>query len=266
MIEGLNLDFGGFKRESRRLSSKKKDHNESGGRQILPGSGQSCRAGSPITPIWAWIAPIVIAAISPMVITQITLNEKSVKSKTIGAIGDSGGFILAFRVKSTIAMGGLGKAQDSGGFREVKQYKFRLEQLLFHRETLEEKCQQELADEKSALSELQDKLNGAFDNYRKHRISDDCKTLSPAELDVHSVYKHYLAELLENTRESVNRQRKAVGKVKGRLLKLHRDKRVVEILREKDLKSYQYEVKREETKQLDEFSTMRHGRKRGAEK
>ena len=147
----------------------------------------------------------------------------------------------------------------------MKRYKFNLEPLLFQRATLEEQAQQELAEQNRLLKEIQDKLTTLFDEYQthcKHRPS----VTTPAELELANNYTNVLLERIETARNEVRRQREAVEKVKAKLLKLHQDKKVVERLKEKDVKAYQTEIRREETKILDEFTSIRHARNEGGKR
>ncbi len=146
----------------------------------------------------------------------------------------------------------------------MKKFKFRLESLLLKRQMLEEQAQQQLAIEQEKLKVHQNELTRIFEEYKSlnRKTRDGCITLAELEMD-HS-YKAHLLDRIEIARTAAKEQQKVVDEKKKQLLTLHRDLKAVETLREKDLEAHQSEAKREETRQMDEFSVLRfnHGDKK----
>lgn len=143
----------------------------------------------------------------------------------------------------------------------MKRYKFQFEPLLFQRQTLEEKARQDLAGKTKILNDLQDKLNSTFDEYRKHRLEKFKETLCAAELELFNNYANLLLDRIQEQKEALREQQKAVGKIKAKLLKLHQNKKIVETLKEKDLAAYVKDAKKNEEKEVDEINVIRHKHK-----
>ncbi len=143
----------------------------------------------------------------------------------------------------------------------MKKYAFKLEPLLFKRQTEEEQARQKLAKENLRLKELENELSSAFEAYKAYRFQLDHDSIAPGDLHL---YRNYVTELqrrLEIIKEQLRDQHRAVKAARENVLKMHKKMRVVEILKEKDIERYMKAVKREETLQLDEFTLLRHGRK-----
>lgn len=145
----------------------------------------------------------------------------------------------------------------------MQRYKFKLEPLLFQRSMLEEQTQQKLAREQMLLKQLQDKLEKAFRSLREHDAKKRAEKITPADLQLHRNYKQLLLERMDSCKEKVREQRHQVEEIKSQLLKEHRETRVVEILKAKDMDHYRVEFRRWETRQLDEFSSIRRASSMG---
>jgi len=140
----------------------------------------------------------------------------------------------------------------------MKRYQFKLEPLLVKRQTLEDQCQQEMAEQNRLLRQHQEELKTAFEEYRNHRLAADAVTISIAELEIFNNYANVLLDRIEAAKTKLREQRKAVDAVKDKLLALHRDTQAVEKLKEKDKQAYLKDANREESKQIDEYSVIRH--------
>jgi flagellar export protein FliJ len=148
----------------------------------------------------------------------------------------------------------------------MKRYKFSLEPLLFQRQTIEEQVLQEMARARLVLQQLQAELEDAFSRYQKHISTPMQGGVSVVDIQLHNNYTTVLSEKLEACKKSVREQRKVVEDIRARLKKHHIDTKVVETLKEKDQARYTLEARRDETRQLDEFSSIRHNLNNKSEK
>lgn len=143
----------------------------------------------------------------------------------------------------------------------MKRYQFGLEPLLFQRQTLEEQTQQEMGRAQALLQALQQELEAAFQTYRTHVDTPIRSGMTPAEIRLHTNYTSILLENLERCKRKVRDQRKAVDQIRERLQAQHMDTQVVETLKEKDMARYSLELRRHESRLLDEFTSIRHSLK-----
>lgn len=139
----------------------------------------------------------------------------------------------------------------------MKRYAFRFEPLLFQRQTREEQMQQELARENQLLEARGAELTRLFEEYRSHQFGRQNAPISPGDLELFNNYAALLRERLEQAKTKVREQRKVVDEVTKRLAQAHIDKEVVEKLKEKDRQAYYEELRKQETKQLDEMTIIR---------
>lgn len=140
----------------------------------------------------------------------------------------------------------------------MKRYQFRLEPLLFKRQTIEEQVQQELAEANHKLEEYGHALTKLFDTYKSLDATQGAQSISAADLLVFQDYAGRLAEEIEAAKVKVREQRKVVETVTAKLAKVHMDKEIVEKLKEKDRQQYYEELRKQETKQLDDMTIVRH--------
>ena len=143
----------------------------------------------------------------------------------------------------------------------MKKYKFKMQSLLFHRQTLEDQAQQDLAKQQRVLLKLQNELQETYNLYHIH-IASSPKRLNAAELQIHNNYTSFLHNKILALKDQVRQQNKITDIFTKKLLAKHKDTKIVETLKEKDESNFNYQAKREETKQLDEFGSIRFNMKK----
>lgn len=139
----------------------------------------------------------------------------------------------------------------------MKKYKFKLEPLLFQRQTKEELKQLKLVKEKGILRELQDILESAYLAYTEHKNAPLKHNMSTADIQLHRNFFTVLQERLDKAKEDVRKQSKVIKEIQKELLELHKQTQIVEIIKDKDMEKYKEEVKKQETYEMDEFTSIR---------
>lgn len=140
----------------------------------------------------------------------------------------------------------------------MKKYSFSLETLLFHRETKMELSKQKVAAEMQLLSKYQNELAEAFSQYKLAKSKPHPAQSTPAEMQLRTNYINMLLQNIEKHQNQVREQKKALEKVQKVLRQEHSELEVVKKLKEKDYEKYQVELRRWETRQLDDFTVTRH--------
>lgn len=142
----------------------------------------------------------------------------------------------------------------------LKKYSFGLQSILNLR-NIEEKesmfalasAQKRLQEEKDALEELKNQ------KYQVERVSKNKMTIQ--DLRAIDVYKRHLSEQIVNKEMDVKAAKENLRKTKEKLLKAHKEKKIMETLREKDYEVHKENERKEEERQIDEFNTSRHTRR-----
>jgi|GEM_PF-2622866 len=143
----------------------------------------------------------------------------------------------------------------------MKKYKFKLEPLLFQRQTIEELTQQKLSGEIHTLKQLQAVLEDAFQSYNNHKSKQHSVKMSPADIQMHMNFTTVLQERLDEAREKVRDQNKVITEIKKELLEQHKQTKIVEHIKDKDIEKYKEELKKAETIEMDEFTSIRQATK-----
>ncbi len=142
-------------------------------------------------------------------------------------------------------------------------FRFRLESVLTVRKNIEEQVQLKLAREQMMLNNYQMHLQGvqadrlrfsADMEERKKKTMDGGKFLFFMEsMRILELQMHIL-------KNSIAGQEHAVEKVRNELVQAMKERKVIEVLREKDLLNYQREERLKEQNESDEQALLRHGR------
>lgn len=142
----------------------------------------------------------------------------------------------------------------------MKRYSFGLQNILNLR-NIEEKesmlalglAQKRLQEEKDALEELKNQ------KYKVEKTSRDKMTIQ--DLRAIDVYKSCLYEQIINKERDVQAAKENLKKTKEKVVKAHKEKKIMETLREKDYEVHKENERKEEERQIDEFNTSRHKRR-----
>ena len=143
----------------------------------------------------------------------------------------------------------------------MKKFQFRLQRILDLREKLEEEQKLKLAAAAAAYQQLLQRQQRLYD------LAREAQELSSRKMMAGSVDLELLqradklfaeAQQLEIQQKPLLEQaQRRMEKEKIEYSRLHRDKKAVELLREKRLKEYKQEEIREETNFLDEIAKRR---------
>lgn len=141
----------------------------------------------------------------------------------------------------------------------MKKFKFRLETLLKYRKILEDQARLELAEadrrlkeEQSKLKKLEDDLNRTIEAlYQKQS-----ETVTAEELSLYSSYISRLKHNITMQEIKVAEAEKYRFECLKKLEEAMRRRKLVESLKDKQLKNYYIELLREEQKYLDEIGTQ----------
>lgn len=142
----------------------------------------------------------------------------------------------------------------------LKKYSFGLQNILNLR-NIEEKesmfalglAQKRLQEEKDTLEELKNQ------KYKVEKTPRNKMTIQ--DLRAMDVYKRHLIEQIINKELDVKAAKENLKKTKEKLLKAHKEKKIMETLKEKDYEVHKENERKEEEREIDEFNTSRYTRK-----
>jgi len=143
----------------------------------------------------------------------------------------------------------------------MNKFKFKLEKVTgikakqLKQKTLElAKLLQQLETEKKTLKNLKMDLDSVQQEIFKRTMAG----CSANELLEHHRYAEKLAQDITQQKRKIESIEEAIEKMQVLLLKLNKEKKILEKLREKRYLQYLQEQNREEQKVLDEMSTLTH--------
>jgi len=139
----------------------------------------------------------------------------------------------------------------------MKAFTFDLEPLLFMRKTAEEACGEKLQTELHRLHEMQEILKNLHTQYKESSSKLHSGKININDLEFHNRWSNRLLKQLNEARSAVMVQTKKVNELRKEMLEKHQDKRVIEVLREKEFKKYVKEADRQENKDNDELTIQR---------
>ncbi len=146
----------------------------------------------------------------------------------------------------------------------MKQFKFNLEPVLAHKKRLHDKAQEVFVKAKEYCAQGELELRTLKEEKRQKR--DDFKHQQQGALDVSTLVLHlrYLTHLgrMEKIKtDDVQKRQDEMSRCKDALIKVLRDKKTIEKLKEKKHRQYLDEVRVAEQKVIDETATGRFIRK-----
>lgn len=135
-------------------------------------------------------------------------------------------------------------------------FKFRLQKILEHRETLENIKKGEFGKVQSKLKMEIDKLK-EFEN-AKQAIAKEKEEKSKASITMNELqkYNNYLMDLSGKIKEQIKiieQVRQEVEEVRLELIESTKDKKIIEKLKTRDYEEFLYEEKIKEEKENDQF-------------
>ena len=150
----------------------------------------------------------------------------------------------------------------------MKVYRFRLEGLLRQRKVVEERCLSELRVFQSALADAASRKNQL--DAERERTIDSLRTLEVGEIAMEELLRHrrYLVALDNRAREvdaEMVRRRYEMRDAQAAADQAIRERQLVERLKEKRKEEYDLDLRRKETRELDEIAGGIHARGRSAE-
>lgn len=145
----------------------------------------------------------------------------------------------------------------------MKKFDFKLEPLYEYRQRLEEICQREFGEAGKRLDEEEVKLENLKGVYEKSVLEiDELKERSGQtyELDLYYTYIAGLKKHMAEQERIIKACRAELEVKRTRLLSALKDKKVIEVMKEKSLLSYREGLNREDQKITDDLVTSRFKR------
>lgn len=142
-------------------------------------------------------------------------------------------------------------------------FQFRLESVLTLRKNIEEQVQLKLAREQMVLSNYQAHLDNVDDERVKFSadMEERKKKTMKGNTFLFFMESMRILELqMHVLKNSIAGQQQVVEKAREELAWAMKDRRVIEVLREKALLKYQHEERRKEQNENDEQALLRHGK------
>lgn len=148
----------------------------------------------------------------------------------------------------------------------MRRFSFRLEPILRYRRMVEEMRKTELAAARVEYNLARTRLEEVI--RRREELEGvlkrrEAKGLSAAEAQLYLRYLAALRDLEAVRKEELERARGKLEMARSRLLESRRDRRAVEILRERELEKFKAEMRREELKLINEVSNNKTARLKG---
>lgn len=145
----------------------------------------------------------------------------------------------------------------------MRKFTFTLESVLQVKYRLEERVRAELADTQSRLVEAQQALRRL--SQEKGRHQKEMARIQQGALDIGSLLlaQDYLAQLnrrIQDQQEVIAQIEAELDRKREELVEAQRERKSLEILKDKQWQEYQKAVQREEQLFLDEVAAIRYGR------
>ncbi|MBO8127198.1 MAG: flagellar export protein FliJ [Firmicutes bacterium] len=145
----------------------------------------------------------------------------------------------------------------------MRKFTFTLESVLQVKYRLEERVRAELADTQSRLVEAQQALRRL--SQEKGRHQKEMVRIQQGALDIGSLLlaQDYLAQLnrrIQDQQEVIAQIEAELDRKREELVEAQRERKSLEILKDKQWQEYQKAVQREEQLFLDEVAAIRYGR------
>lgn len=146
----------------------------------------------------------------------------------------------------------------------MKRFVFNLESLYEHRQRAEEACQREFVEANLKLQSEERRLDEFKAQYRNSGLEMDAlkeKGASANELEMHHAYLGGLKKQMISQEALVSKHYKIVEKKRAELVEASRNKKVMEIMKEKSLSAHMLKENRREQKEADDLTSARLRRK-----
>ncbi len=137
----------------------------------------------------------------------------------------------------------------------MSEYIYKMEKVLEYRSHLEKKKVEEyarvnirLGEERDRLSELQEEYDGKGKNQEK----------GLHEMRMQFLYKEKLKQDMSFQQARIVVTENKVEDARGFLIEARKDRKIMEILKEKDKTQYLFEESQKEQKELDDISIMKY--------
>lgn len=146
----------------------------------------------------------------------------------------------------------------------MRRFKFRLQTVLNHRETIERLREQDFATASGILRTLEAKLEALREEFRRilqgRPGSKSGEAFDPSVILDRERYLKTLEIAIAEAESRVSKARVVVEQTRQELVRARQAREAVTRLREKEHAAYLAEQLREEQTRLDEIATMRHVR------
>ena len=138
----------------------------------------------------------------------------------------------------------------------MKKYKFKLESILGFRERIEEQLRSELSDLHHNLAEEEARVTNLerYYNEETDRMLERGE-ITPLELTLYNGYLSGIRTRIEDGHKIVATCTARVENKREELLEAAKEKKVLEVMKEKDHKEYHKAILKIEQRMLDEHST-----------
>ena len=149
----------------------------------------------------------------------------------------------------------------------MRKFVFNLEPLYGHRQRLEELKQKEFAEVNQSLQAEEKKLIELIATYKSSASDLDKRKEQGAtvlEIETHHAYLEGLKRRIRTQELAVSNIRVLLEKKRADLIDASRDRKVIEIMKEKSLNAHQQRAEKLELKESDDLTSAR-GRRRGNE-
>jgi len=149
----------------------------------------------------------------------------------------------------------------------MRKFVFNLEPLYGHRQRLEELKQKEFAEVNQSLQAEEKKLIELIGLYKSSATELDKRKEQDAavlEIETHHAYLEGLKRRIRTQELAVCNIRVLLEKKRADLIDASRDRKVIEIMKEKSLSAHRQRAEKLELKESDDLTSAR-GRRRGNE-
>ena len=142
---------------------------------------------------------------------------------------------------------------------DIANYKFSMEKVLDWRSDTEEEKKKNLVQ----VQQHKDQQENILQRLIRENIKIKNDSLSTSRIDVlrrQNLYKNMIDEKIIHQKNIVNKAEKEVETARIELMEAHKDRKVMEKLKEKEYSFLMEQEKHEEQKQLDEMATLSFGK------
>ena len=146
----------------------------------------------------------------------------------------------------------------------MARFQFRFETVLQHRRTLEDSCQRDLAKELRQRMILENQLRQMQQTIVSSKRELGGALTGSVEMSQIAQFARYSGQVTQRAHALVSRLatiERQVDQARQRLVEATRDRKAIEILRQRHYQRWRLEQERRETVELDDLALQSHGRK-----